>query len=61
MKFVVVIWHEMNRKNTWMVGGQSESQIRTNALLVLEKDSALTAEFSRRSQDLRGEKILSYC
>lgn len=46
MKFVVVIWHEMSRKNAWMVGGQGESKIRSNVLLVLEKggETALAAE-----------------
>lgn len=37
MQFVVVIWHEVNGNNSWMMGGQGESKIRTNVLLVLEK------------------------
>lgn len=63
VQFVIVIWHEVNRKNAWM-SGQGESKIRSNALLVLEKGGEplpWLQNCPRHSQGLRAEKILSYC
>lgn len=64
MESVVVLWHEVNGKNAWMVSGQGESKIRSNVLLVLEKSGEALPRLQncpKHSPGLRGEKILSYC